>query len=364
MVAEVDSGSRAAGATTVNQLPDLWLKQCDAVGRPPTTVRKYHEIADRTVRPELGTIRLTRLSSRDLDRLYAKLTAKGNAPATVRRVHASIGAALHQAERWELVDRNVARRAQPPEVRTKRIVAPWLDEVKQLLAVAEDVDPTLGVMLTLAATTGARRGELCALRWSDLDWGLATLTIGRSVYETAGGGRAEKDTKTHQERTIGLDEFTIAVLSAHRARVDALATELDLALAPNGFLLSRSPVGAEPVLPSVLTHFTSKVSKRTSGPLSPIRITRRDGRTGRRHPRTARIWVSKASRPPGACSRAMIPSMTGRSSTSRAERSIRSVLMGRDPGKEGVGQPVTILPDRGACGPIQPATPPVADSGR
>jgi hypothetical protein len=132
MVAEVDGGNRATGAMTVNRLLDQWLEHCVSVGRSPTTVRKYHEIADRTVRPELGTIRLTKLSSRDLDRLYVKLTAKGNAPATVRRVHALIGAVLHQAERWELVDRTVARRAQPPEVRTKRVVAPSVQEVEQV----------------------------------------------------------------------------------------------------------------------------------------------------------------------------------------------------------------------------------------
>ncbi len=262
MVAEVDSGNRASGATTVNQLLDQWLEHCEVVGRSPTTVRKYRLMSDSIVRPELGKIRLTKLTARDLDRLYAKLTAKGNAPATVRRVHALIGAALHQAERWELVDRNVARRAQPPEVRTKRVMAPSVDEVRKLLAEAEEADSVLAVMLTLAATTGARRGELCALRWSDVDWGLATLTIERSVYETEGGGWAEKDTKTHQERTIGLDEFTLAVLAAHRSRVDALAAELRLEVKPDGFLCSRSPVGSEPILPSVVTHFTSKVAKR------------------------------------------------------------------------------------------------------
>lgn len=262
MVAEVDGGNRTTGATTVDQLLDQWLEHCVSVGRSPTTVRKYHEIADRTVRPELGKLRLTKLTARDLDRLYAKLTAKGNAPATVRRVHALIGAALHQAERWELVDRNVARRAQPPEVRTKRVMAPSVQEVKQVLVEAEQTDPTLAVLLTLAATTGARRGELCALRWSDLDWGLATLAIERSVYEVQGGGWAEKDTKTHQERSVGLDEFTLAVLTAHRGRVDALAAELGLEVLPDAFLISRSPVGSEPILPSVVTHFTSKVAKR------------------------------------------------------------------------------------------------------
>ncbi len=250
------------GCTTLNQLLDQWLEHCKMVGRSPTTLRKYHDIANRIVRPELGHLRLTKLTARDLDRLYAKLTAKGNAPASVRRVHALIGAALHQAERWDLVDRNVSRRAQPPEVRTKRIAAPSLQEVRRLLSVAEEDDPTLAALLTLAATTGARRGELCGLRWSDVNWGLSTLTIERSVYEVEGGGWDVKDTKTHQERAIGLDELSLTVLDAHRRRVQRLAADLDLHVLPDGYLFSRSPVGLEPIRPTVVTQFTAKVAKR------------------------------------------------------------------------------------------------------
>ena len=46
----------------------------------------------------------------------------------------------------------------------------------------------LAALLFIGALTGARRGELCALRWSDLDWQAGVLAIGRSVYETKGRG--------------------------------------------------------------------------------------------------------------------------------------------------------------------------------
>lgn len=87
MVAKVASGSGVTGAATVSDLLDRWLDHCDSLGRSPTTMRKYRQIAEAVVRPELGKIRLTKLTAADLDRLYAKLTAKGNKATTVRRVH-------------------------------------------------------------------------------------------------------------------------------------------------------------------------------------------------------------------------------------------------------------------------------------
>ncbi len=56
----------------------------------------------------------------------------------------------------------------------------------------------LAAAIVLAAVTGARRGELCALRWSDIDWNRRTLTIARSltvVHQQA----TEGPTKTHQQ---------------------------------------------------------------------------------------------------------------------------------------------------------------------
>lgn len=261
MVAKVASGSVVTCAATVSDLLDRWLDHCDSLGRSPTTMRKYRQIAEAVVRPELGKIRLTKLTAADLDRLYAKLTAKGNKATTVRRVHSLVGAALHQAERWSMVERNVALRATPPPVHPAQVKAPTPHQVQAIVRKAEEVEPALAALILLAAATGARRGELCALRWSDIDWQDGMLTIARSVYEMQGGGWAEKTTKTHQERRIGLDDFALTLLDRHRAAVDALATDLALVVRPDGFVFSRSPVGAEPYLPALVTKFTARMAQ-------------------------------------------------------------------------------------------------------
>ena len=260
MVTEASRGNAATGTETVGDLLDQFLEHANARDRSPTTLRGYRQIAEAVVRPELGRIKLARLTARDLDRLYAKLSAKGNAAMTVRHVHAFIGAALHQGERWQLVDRNVARQATPPTVHPAEVVAPSPDEVQRILEVAEAIEPALASLLLLAALTGARRGELCALRWSDVDWQGATLSIARSVYEKAGGGWGEKSTKTHGVRRIGLDELGLEILRRQRASVDALADELGVTVAPDAFMFSRSPAGTGPIRPNVVTKFTRRVA--------------------------------------------------------------------------------------------------------
>ncbi|MBV9315137.1 MAG: tyrosine-type recombinase/integrase [Pseudonocardia sp.] len=69
----------------------------------------------------------------------------------------------------------------------------------------------------LVFVTGMRRGEVVALRWSSIDLKARTLLINRNWIELTGRGGREKDTKTHQERTIALDKMTAKLLKRHRA---------------------------------------------------------------------------------------------------------------------------------------------------
>ena len=86
---------------------------------------------------------------------------------------------------------NVAEMAKPPRVTQKQVHAPSLDVVREVIEAAERRDPRLAPLLMLAALTGMRRGELCALRWSDVDFQAETLTVNHSVV-VAPKGLVEK----------------------------------------------------------------------------------------------------------------------------------------------------------------------------
>ena len=87
------------------------------------------------------------------------------------------------------------------------------------------------------------------------------MIIARSAYETIGEGWAEKDTKSHQVRTIGLDDRALAVLDGPRQEVAQLADSLNVTPQSTGFEFSRSPVGAEPVRSDIVSKFIKRVAK-------------------------------------------------------------------------------------------------------
>ena len=109
--------------------------------------------------------------------------------------------------------------------------------------------------------TGARRGELCALRWSDLDWQAGVLTIERSVYETKGSGWGEKPTKTHQIRRVGLDEVALEVLRGSQSPSRPIGGRPWPQSSSGCIHLFKVAVGSEPVRPDVVTKFVPRIAK-------------------------------------------------------------------------------------------------------
>jgi integrase len=96
-------------------------------------------------------------------------------------------------------------------------------EVRAVIDAAERFDPAAGVAFRLAAITGARRAELCALVWSDLDGD--RLTIDSSIEIERNGSVSDRQvhpalvdaaTKTGNQRVVRLDERTVAAIEALR----------------------------------------------------------------------------------------------------------------------------------------------------
>jgi len=143
MIVEVTQGKVTTGTETLGNLLDQYLEHCQTTkGLSPTTIRKYHSIVESTIRPELGHVRLSKLSAGDLDGLYGRLTAEGRKATTVQRVHRLIGAALHQAEKWNMIVSNIARNASPPRVQRTEIDVPSPEAVQAMLRAAVEVDAT------------------------------------------------------------------------------------------------------------------------------------------------------------------------------------------------------------------------------
>jgi integrase len=274
-VTEVSGGGQAAQDTTVGDLIREWLALASR-DLSPTTTRGYEWIVETYVRRTLDRVPLARLRTAQLDRFYAQLRDKGGqggkplSAATVRQVHAIVRRALQQGVRWGWIDTNPAALASPPRVRAPQLAPPQSGDVVQLIEAATEHDPDFGCFLHLAATTGARRGELCGLRWQDVDLTTGTMTISRNVVEGAKSVVVEKDTKTHASRRIALDPDTVVTLRAQQRRMATRALACGVGLDKGAHIFSRDPNGLRPWAPNDVTKAFIRVRNRAG--LETVRL--------------------------------------------------------------------------------------------
>jgi integrase len=109
--------------------------------------------------------------------------------------------------------------------------------------------------------SGCRRGEMCALRWTDLDLTRGIMTVERSYAQTADGNR-EKSTKTRQKRRIALDAHTVDLLTAYRTQSESECAALGIELPRDAFVFSNSPDGSIALLLSTVTQKYRRLATR------------------------------------------------------------------------------------------------------
>lgn len=270
-------------AATVAYLLDRWVEVVDHELSTRETNAGYIR---RTLKPALGGMPLRKLQHRVdiLDRLYVHLrrcnvlcdgrpridhrrandghdcasarcsphACQPMSAGAVRRVHAVLSAALNYAVSWGWIERNPADYAHPPKLPKRRALPPTPEQVAELLNAAAAADEELVVFLWLAVTSGARRGELVALRWTGIDLDRGLVRIGTS-YVVRSGQRRLKGTKTDEERWLPLDALTVQVLQTFRAARAAALGPVGLDLPADAFVFSPDPLGAQPWHPD---HFT------------------------------------------------------------------------------------------------------------
>ncbi len=155
MVVEVGAGLNGGASVTVGLLLEQFLVVAHLA---PTTRQDWESVVRQHLVPSLG-----KLTTRDCDQLYAKMTAMGLGPSRVRCAHVVLHRAVAQAVRWGWLTRNPVSVATRPEVPRAIVYPPAIPVVRTLLAAAAVADPGLVTWLQIAVATGARRGEICAL---------------------------------------------------------------------------------------------------------------------------------------------------------------------------------------------------------
>lgn len=266
---QVDEQRNPRTKATVNQLMDRYLELLDV---EVTTWQRYEQTIRCHIRPLLGHLPVARLDGETLDSHQAVLrrcrdhcdgrkavqhavngphecteacrphVCKPLATSSVRKVHYCLSGALSRAVRWRWITVNPLDQAEPPRGARSEPDPPTPEQAAAILNAAFG-EAWWGTFLWLAMTTGARRGELCALRWDRVDLNRAVITIRTSIAQH-NTTTWEKDTKTHQQRRIALDADTVALLRAYRTQCEADAAALGITLATDARVFSGAIDGS------------------------------------------------------------------------------------------------------------------------
>lgn len=266
LLAEIDEGRHSGQGGTVGDLLRQWE---DTVGPrwSPSTSAAYGSYIRHHIVPHLGATPVSKLRPHHLDHLYAELVVGGMAAGSVAKVHTILRSALTQGVRWGWIARSPATDATPPKVPRGKLAPPTTGQLRQLLALADDArDPDFGTYLRLAADTGARRGELVALRWVDVDLDAGEVLLERAAVTGPDGQVTIKGTKTDRERRVALAPGTVASLRAHRARWEARVTAAgDGATVPQWVFASQVREG-EAWRPTTVTQHFSRLRAKAGLP--------------------------------------------------------------------------------------------------
>ncbi|MEV6494065.1 site-specific integrase [Actinoplanes sp. NPDC051633] len=205
-----------AAPRTFGEWLDEWIELKSRDGTRQKTVHGYQALIDNHIWPALGKIALDKLSPTMVRRLLAEKSDDGLSAATVRHIHGVIRNALGDAEREELVHRNVARVVRPPALRRPERRTLTVLEAKRLIEVLQG-NP-MEAFYIAALTVGLRRGELLGLRWSDVDLQEGMLTVRQTVQRVQGRLEFTEPKTDRSRRTVPMPEQTVAALKRHRRR--------------------------------------------------------------------------------------------------------------------------------------------------
>ena len=253
---KMDKGTQVMPSEyTFAQWLDYWYKDIILPQIEETTAYGYRGMIENYLKPQLGEIRLQKLTARDIQQYYTWLMdEKKLSPNTVIKHHNLLTNTLNAAERQEYITKNPMRAVSPPKKRQREAKFYTPEQLGILLDKA--VGTRLELPVFICAYLGLRRGELCGLRWSDVDLEHQTITI-ENTRTQAGKKEIEKGTKTASStRTLYLPDTLCDMLKAAREHQQVCRAEYKNAYDDNDYVVVMED--GRPFRPNYLSELFSK----------------------------------------------------------------------------------------------------------
>lgn len=193
------------------------------------TTKDYEQMLKRIL-PLLGDIKLKKINTFMLDKLYQKLkigvNGKELAPKTMSHYYNLISIMFKQAKKWKFIDSNPNEDATKPKLVKRKRNFYNNEQVQELFNCLANEDIKTKTLITLAIDSGIRRSELCAIRWNDIDFANKTLYIDNSLKVIDGEVDEAKAKTEYSVRTIDLSSSTIELLKEYKKMQDEYIKEL------------------------------------------------------------------------------------------------------------------------------------------
>ncbi|MGV9773542.1 tyrosine-type recombinase/integrase [Streptosporangium sp. NPDC003464] len=255
---------------TVGEYLDDWIED-HAMEIKPGTLEDYRISIRLYIKPFIGKTRLQAIRPATITKLYRDLLARGGrggkplAVSTVVHTHAILRRAFRDAvEVHEYISSSPVDKAKRPREDWKEPGMIWTPaQLRTFLGLARS--HRLFAFFHLAAYTGARRGELLNLRWSDVDLEGKQIAIKGSTG-VVDGEHIAGTTKSGRTRVVTLDEGTVNVLWTHQEAQEAERLRVSDAWKgeENGHVFTTAWGG--PIYPTTVTALPSKLIKAYNEP--------------------------------------------------------------------------------------------------
>lgn len=260
-LAQIDAGHALGSATQT--VADYLLGWLDTYGQTadvkPGTIHQHRINVERYIIPRIGNLRMSDVKRARVARFVADLTQTvGNrshrtlSPKTVRNITSTLSRAFADAVDHQVITRNPCERLSLPRWERPEL-RPWDGEqVGRFLAYCDAQAEPHAALYRLALLHGLRRGELAGLRWVDVDFDAATVSVAQTRV-MVGSQQVTQSPKTKSgRRTISIDPGTLDALGRLHAQQIAQARALD---APE-FALVATRADGQPIHPDrLLTRF-------------------------------------------------------------------------------------------------------------
>jgi len=267
LLRSLDTGEHVdPNRVTVREWLATWLGAVRSEVAPKTHER-YGEIVNHFLAPALGNLQLAKLAPVHIQEAYNRWAASGRrdgkpgglSPQTRRHIHRILSTALTRAVEQQLLARNPCDvfKKRLPKVERREMVTLTAEQSARLLDAIRHTRVYWPALIALA--TGARRGEILALRWRNVDLDRGSIRIVESLEQTKAGLRA-KAPKSERARAVTLPSFAAHELrQLKREQIESL---LRLGIRQTADTLLCARADGEPMQPRSLTHeFTRLVSR-------------------------------------------------------------------------------------------------------